>query len=71
MKYQNKFTKKIVEAKRYHKTQQVQLIKEGKLTISEVLENQWVVFLDENNHQILNNDIFEATYIPYKELLLD
>lgn len=71
MKFQNKFTKKIVEAKKYNKAQKVQLIKEGQLIFGQVLENQWIVYLDENNCQILNNDIFEATYIPHKELLLD
>ena len=60
-----------MEAKKYHKAQQVQLIKEGQLISGQVLENQWIVFEDENNHKILNNDIFEATYVPYKELLLD
>jgi len=60
-----------VEAKKYHKAQQVQLLKEGQLTTSQVLENQWVVYLDDDNYQILNNDIFEATYIPHKELLFD
>lgn len=71
MKFQNKFTKKIVEAKKFNKTQTVQLLKEGSLIFGQVLENQWIVYLDENNHQILNSDIFEATYTPYKELLLD
>ena len=47
------------------------MLKEGQLTTSQVLENQWVVYLDEDNYQILNNDIFEATYIPHKELLFD
>jgi len=47
------------------------LLNEGNLIFGQVLENQWVIYLDENNHQILNNDIFEATYIPHKELLLD
>lgn len=71
MKFKNKFTGKIVEAKKFKDTQQIQVLTEGQLIFAQVLKDQWVVYLDEDNHKILNEDLFTATYEPVKELLLD
>jgi len=71
MKFKNKFTGKIVEARKFHETTKTQLLFEGRLIFGQVLKDQWLILIDEDNHKILNEDLFKATYEPVKELLLD
>ena len=76
MKYQHKITHIVVEAAKFQRDTQVELISENKLILTPIKEGQYLVsrFNDKDeiiSQVILNEDAFNNTYEPLKQLLLD
>lgn len=70
-KYLNKFTGKVVKAYNVQQESEIDIMLYGKVVQVKVYPNQWVVYVDENTTDILNDNIFQRVYSPVTELLFD
>lgn len=70
-KYLNKFTGKVVKAYNVQQESEIDIMLYGKVVQIKVYPNQWVVYIDENNTDVLNDSAFHQVYSPVTELLFD